>query len=75
VAYDLFEDGLSLDLADVLLQAVLVLIRGFVWAYDTKTESFLMFVYLIDIAVVHKSLHQSLPTKAKWQFLGVGIRD
>jgi hypothetical protein len=49
--------------------------RGFVWAYDTKTESFLMFLYLIDIAVVHKSLHQSLPTKAKWQFLGVGMRE
>jgi hypothetical protein len=26
VAYDLFEDGLSLDLVDVLIQAVLVLI-------------------------------------------------
>jgi hypothetical protein len=34
-----------------------------------------MFIYLFDIAVVHKSLHQSLPTKAKWQFLGVGIRE
>jgi hypothetical protein len=34
-----------------------------------------MFVDLIAITAVHQSLHQSLLTKSKWQFLGVGIRD